>query len=288
MPDEQWWVPLVILIVGTGALQLGGSRGVAGLGALPSLVVGKDGRWSTSKTTFVLWTYGVLYMLLSMLVEGTFVKFTHQVTQGAYLVLLGFPVGTAVIAKTFTLSKIASGDLAKPDGTPSVNPLADIVSDDTGRFDLLDFQYFVFNVVALAFVIVEFHHDSTQGLPAVPDTLLVFTLLAAVGYSTKKGLEGSKPSITSMVPSRAAVDAEVVLTVTDTFAPETDPNDAVNAPVAVLFSGASAPIKKRSSSSTVTQLTVTVPHDLTPGQYTVTLVSFVGNEGKQGSDFTVV
>lgn len=126
---------------------------------LRRLVVGEDGRWSTSKLQVVLWTYVVVFILLTLLyftellqlpltgeagtdadkVKG--VQFSELELPDAYYILLGGPFAAAILAKAFTQSKSESGTLVKTEATGALGPvqgLGQIISDDKGRTDILD------------------------------------------------------------------------------------------------------------------------------------------------------
>src|SRR6266705_62709 len=83
---------------------------------LKSLVIGADGRASTSKLQAVMWTYALLLVFFYMLFlnrtlwhgaatptlpspSGTFDKFIHSPLQPEYFALLGLPIVAAVTAK---------------------------------------------------------------------------------------------------------------------------------------------------------------------------------------------
>lgn len=146
-----------------------------------ALVIGSDGRASTSKAQVVMWTFAVFYALLFLLVwgrssgcdelqqdnaqceqaaeaRGAFDRVVNNPLQPAYYVLLGFPLAAAVTAKALTTGKVAAGALQKTaDGGPGVaKGIGEVVSNDAGEADLVDFQYFAFNLVTLAFFAVQF------------------------------------------------------------------------------------------------------------------------------------
>src|SRR5207244_8531737 len=93
-----------------------------------------------------------------------------------YLVLLGVPVTAAVAAKGFTSAKVANGTLTKPPFNPDAVPadkrskrgsaraLREIVANDKGELDLLDFQYALFNLLRLTFFGVQFLTRPDLGL----------------------------------------------------------------------------------------------------------------------------
>jgi hypothetical protein len=203
---------------------------------LKSLVVGADGRASTSKIQAVLWTYAVLFALLYMVVLGrtmfgssggggapgvggfgdAFADFLAAGFRFEYVALLGLPIAGAVAAKGITSGKVVSEDVLKaPAGAkPGVGRgLAEAVSDDSGQTDLVDFQYFAFNLVALIYYFVSFATNSAvnpaEGLPVIPATLLALSGVSTTAYLVKKQLEtGLAPVITSVAPMRVIVGAD--------------------------------------------------------------------------------
>jgi hypothetical protein len=162
----------------------GASRG------LWALIIGQDGRVSTSKLQVALWTYAVFFSLLVLLFHPNgLAKFTKHGLQAEYLILLGSPAAVAILAKMSTTSKVASGTLAKPeaeDDPSAVDGVAQAVSNDEGRTDLFDFQYLLFNVVALLYFFWRFLPEPRKGLPNLPETLVALTGVAAAGYATKR------------------------------------------------------------------------------------------------------
>ena len=63
------------------------------------LINGKDGRWSTSKAGYLLWTYALLFVLLAMLIHRhDFGKALNKL-QPEYLVVLGIPAAAGLGAK---------------------------------------------------------------------------------------------------------------------------------------------------------------------------------------------
>jgi hypothetical protein len=192
---------------------------------LKSLVVGADGRMSTSKVQAVLWTYAVLFAFSYMLVLGrvpidksgrpdvgldnAFADFAGAELQPEYIALLGLPVAAALAAKALTTGKVVQNQMSKPlsDKSGVGAGLAEIVSNDAGQGDLLDFQYFAFNVLTLVYFFVAFTSSSAEspsnGLPEIPVTLLTLAGVSTTSYVVKKALEsGVAPAITSVAPLR--------------------------------------------------------------------------------------
>jgi hypothetical protein len=198
-----------------------------------ALVIGADGRASTSKVQAVLWTFAVWFAFIFLLVWGrslgcgsddlteeedkacteaaanrtTFTDVVGRELQADYYVLLGFPLGVAVAAKALTSSKVASGSVTKEPtegGEGVTQGLRETISNDHGETDLLDFQYFAFNLLTLAFFWAEFLTKPDQGLPELPATLIGLAGLSAAAYTTRKALETDvKPGISTVIPRRA-------------------------------------------------------------------------------------
>jgi hypothetical protein len=228
----------------TGQPEAAPPQGAAGEGAAPdiprerragvkSLIMGTDGRASTSKAQAVLWTYAVLFVLVYLLFVGhTISKPTDcgpkstghkHVCQGApaslskafsnvvdqplkaeYFALLGIPYAAAVAAKALTTTKVANGDLFKsaPSSGGVSQGLVEIVGNDRGEIDSLDFQYAIFNLFAVIYFFAEFFTHPAQGLPTIPETLLVLSGVSGTAYATKKALETSVgPYIGNALPS---------------------------------------------------------------------------------------
>jgi len=202
-----------------------------------ALMIGADGRASTSKVQAVLWTFSVLYGFVFLLAWGrslgcdgtgltqdetatctaaaegrsTFAQVVGRDLQADYYVLLGFPLGVAVAAKALTTSKVAAGTITKSANEESsgvVQGLRETISNDRGETDLLDFQYFTFNLLTLAFFWTEFMARPNQGLPDIPATLIGLSGLSAAAYTTKKALETDvRPGIASVIPHRVTAAA---------------------------------------------------------------------------------
>lgn len=188
---------------------------------LRSLYVGADGRWSTSKTQALLWTYVVLFGLIALFVadyldldlSGAAAKdepgrqgFGDIELRPEYLLLLGGPFAAAIMARGLVSTKLQAGQIVKPneaDDRNTVNGLRDLISNDAGNADLIDFQYLCFNLVALAVVMFELVPDLQNGFPEIPDFLLALTSAAALAYVTKKAVERSMPAIVRLAPAKA-------------------------------------------------------------------------------------
>ena len=215
-----------------------------------SMLLGADGRLSTSKTTMWLWTFGVGYALLFAAGIAIFIDpkaLLFPANWEDYLVLLGGPFAAGVLSKYALVTKFNNGTISKTVvaglaqttalGSP-VKPapaagagvaaggdapaaptltntasLSDIVNNDDGGLDLVDSQYFLFNLIAFAYAMGVFlsnnFNSSITGdkylLPAIPSQLLALTGAAAATYVANKSVQKDAPAISTVVP-----DADVV------------------------------------------------------------------------------
>jgi hypothetical protein len=180
---------------------------------------GYDYRVSTSKTMAALWTMVVAFMvvdeaLIAVIGHGIFNSkadfagfmastLDNTANNKLYLVFLGGPYGAAVAAKAIVTTRVNNGTLQKTDGTP--NTLSDLVSNDAGAVDLYDFQYTLFNFVALATTVAAFCASQSAGLPALPDFMAILAGGSALTYTVNKGVSSNQPTLTAVHPQSARV-----------------------------------------------------------------------------------
>ncbi|MDQ3982985.1 MAG: IPT/TIG domain-containing protein [Actinomycetota bacterium] len=258
----KWWAALIagaavvavltiahVLISGTQARRDGHPKSLTRRRqrGVKALVIGFDGRASTSKLQVLLWTLAVLYAFAFLLVwgrslgcgnegddnedcvaaasaRGAFGRVLEEPLETEYYALLGLPTAAAVAAKTLTQGKVARGELAKRsvDETGEKRggvgqAIAEVVSTDDGRTDLIDFQYFAFNLVSLSYFTIEFISRPARGLPELPPTLIALSGVAVAAYTGKKALEKNPvPAITTVIPRRVILSPRTTLTVVGT------------------------------------------------------------------------
>jgi hypothetical protein len=141
------------------------------------MLIGKDKRVSTSKTTAAVWTYLIASAFLGFVV-AKFIgqpqalnKIMHSGLAGQYGVLIGGPLGAAIAAKGIVTNQISKNPAAKSAATGNLSPLQ-LVQNDTGETDLEDFQYIIFNLVAMVYFVGTLVQSPTVGFPHIPDVLL--------------------------------------------------------------------------------------------------------------------
>jgi hypothetical protein len=179
--------------------------------ALGALISGKDHRTSTSKTVVFAWSLAVAFGLLSLLVAvwlGDHEPWDAQVARGLqeeYLLLLGGPFAAAILAKYAAVSQSE----AKTDAPVGTGNASQLIDDDQGDTDLGDFQYVLFNVIALAFFLGDFIGDLGAGFPVLPPILTGLVLTSTGGYAAKKLISQATPALTSVLPAAAPRGATV-------------------------------------------------------------------------------
>jgi hypothetical protein len=162
------------------------------------LVIGADGRWSTSKTTATIWTCLLGGSLLGIVIAKladypqALAALEHSGLAGQYGLLIGGPLGAAIAAKGIVGKQVEEKPAAKSPAT-STSP-AHLIQNDQGETDLGDFQYVLFNLVAMVFFVGTLIESPQAGLPHIPDVLLGLTSVSAVGYVAKKALPLSTPT----------------------------------------------------------------------------------------------
>jgi hypothetical protein len=202
------------------------------------VVLGADGRISTSKTVVALWTavFASSLVLLSGLVWFGDLSAARSFggNWDAYLILLGGPFASAVAAKGIVLGQMStspgsksstnaqSGTAAPPAVVTGTAPgAADLITDDAGDTDLIDVQYVVFSVVAVAYFVgslttlaVRYAQGSdvvTVTLPSIPPALVALTSAAALTYVGNKAIQAQGLRTVTMTPNPASPSAAVTV-----------------------------------------------------------------------------
>ncbi|MFE9256278.1 hypothetical protein [Streptomyces sp. NPDC006879] len=187
-----------------------------------TVLTGRDGRMSTSTTLALLWTWIVVWMLGTLLVYAMLVAEDVRYLTGGlsgpepldalapeYLLLLGGPFAALVASKGIVAGRIESGHYTKT-GSPGRPQHRQLITNDVGRTDLVDLQYVVFNLLAMAYVVWPFLADVKGGLPAVPPELALLTGGPAAAFVTNKLVAAPVPVITDAVydPARRTLRAK--------------------------------------------------------------------------------
>jgi hypothetical protein len=170
-------------------------------GGLRTYLIGADGRFSTSQTQAALWTLALSFVLACLLLRAPFGESGDTFVAGfdsldeTYLLLLGGPAAAWVLARRVTAGKVDDRTLQKTHADEA--QLRDLVSNDDGRADLNDAQFFVFSMLALVYFIATFA-ARPMAVPQMPLGLAMLTSAAALLYLGGKGLEKNAPVVTSV------------------------------------------------------------------------------------------
>jgi hypothetical protein len=166
-----------------------------------ALLLGEDGRLSTSKTIAALWTLLVAYILLALIfVWPSDWSSALAKLWPTYVLFLGGPYAALVLAKAAVSTRVAGRTLQKAQ-VPGEVRLSDLVGDDSGSPDLFDSQYVLFNLIAMIFVIDAFIRATTSGFPSLPEGLVLLTGGPAAVYAANKVTSSNAPVIFSVRPS---------------------------------------------------------------------------------------
>jgi hypothetical protein len=182
---------------------------------LKTVVIGQDGRASTSKVQVMLWTGAVVWALIDLLLLARTYPgrslFTAAVSGNwrlECLVLLGVPVVAAAIAKV-AVSGSNGGKGPVKSSDPAVVPgpqaarvyvrdpvsagakgiivgVAEVMTADDRTVAWADMQYVVFSLLTLVYFLVQVLAQPRHGLPAV---LLTLIGVSASGYIAAKIVE---------------------------------------------------------------------------------------------------
>jgi hypothetical protein len=214
MIDIEWWVHLLVisglvlvsLLLHVLVVAVAAEGTPAKQHGMAALFIGVDNRTSTSKLQALLWTYAILWALISVLAGGGVEEFNDVIgddLRDEYFLLLGGPYVVAIAAKAKTTHDVTRAKErnqndpkpAKPADAPSgpAERLAEIVTKDDGSVDLGDFQYFAFTLLTVTYFAWAFIASPSEGLPEIPGTLLVLTGVSQAAYLGKKVLVGRSP-----------------------------------------------------------------------------------------------
>lgn len=152
----------------------------------------------------------------------------------AYLLLLGGPFASAVLAKGITAGKVSAGAIAKTPTdeaaatvqttaapAPGEPKAADLVSNDSGEISVPDTQYVIFTLVAIAYFVgalgvqvVDYAKGAATQitLPVIPSALLGLTSLAALTYVGSKAVERDGVWMVTVGPDDPKVSGDLTVT----------------------------------------------------------------------------
>lgn len=171
------------------------------------LVEGADGRPSTSKLQWFLWTvviifsYTVIYSARAM--KGHFEPITD--IPANLLIAMGLSITTTTAAKGITVAYVARGRVVKTKASNRTDsPRGSIFQDDEGFPDLSKTQMVAWTLIANSIYLITIVHQVRTDLPELPDIAPALMVLMGLGqgaYLGKKLITVSVPRLTILSPS---------------------------------------------------------------------------------------
>jgi hypothetical protein len=205
------------------------------------VIIGADGRVSTSKTVAYGWTgvfASALVVMATLAVSGRLTPdqaFQTGSNWDAYLLLLGGPYASAVIAKGIVSYQTQQDPNAKSGTSATAGTAnamsttaaaapsaADIVNGDGNEPSLIDTQYSVFSLIAVLYFVGLFvanldkyaagavNAGNAEWFPQIPSALLGLTSLAALTYVGNKAVQTQGLRVASFSPNPAPAGSPVL------------------------------------------------------------------------------
>jgi hypothetical protein len=187
------------------------------------VICGADGRPSTSKLQFWMWTVVALFAYVAY--YSARVNYGHTEPIGSLpqslLIAMGLSVVTVTAAKGITMSNLQNGSLVKPPATPETSGAGQILKDDSGALDLSKIQMLAWTVIAIGVYLINLvkavegvgalKPGDTVTLPDIDAALMVLMGLGQGAYLGKKLVTTNTPGITGLVPASGKVGTEVTV-----------------------------------------------------------------------------
>lgn len=167
-------------------------RLLSGTWNLLAVVRGEDGRYSTSKLQFWMWTIVALFSYVAFYaarVNGGLFKPIDSVPQ-SLLIAMGLSAATTVAAKGITVSQVQNGSVAKSAVTPGQTRAAQVLEDDGGNLDLSKIQLLAWTLVAIGVYIINtcnlINQRTLDALPDISSALMTLMGIGQAAYLGKK------------------------------------------------------------------------------------------------------
>lgn len=289
-----FWLLVLALLEWAGRSDVNPKRSKYGF---VDVIIGADGRVSTSKTVVYVWTFvfaSALVILTSMVIFGHLKPnqaFRTGSNWDAYLLLLGGPFASAVIAKgvvsyqtqqdpsaksgTSATSATANTMSTTVEGQPSAT---DIVNGDSGSPSLVDTQYSTFSLIAILYFAGAFIANldmyaagtvtaaKSVWLPQIPSALLGLTSLAALTYVGNKAVQTQGLRVVSFSPNPTHPNSRVRAALVNL------PATATQANTTILVTDAAGNTQQYGAAAVdTTNNTVSFDSPVAPGTYSVTI-----------------
>ena len=170
------------------------------------LYEGTDGRLSTSKFQFFLWTvvvvfsYAALYTL-KLSLPGSRFEALPSLPENV-LIALGISVLSASAAKAITVSYINTNKISKPPLSSGAR-FGQLFQDDSGKPDLSKLQVIAWTFIALATYLIAVGHNLASQNPALPDIDKSLMALMGLGHGAYLATKAVSSDTTTTAPNAA-------------------------------------------------------------------------------------
>jgi len=170
------------------------------------LYEGADGRLSTSKFQFFLWTvvvvfsYAALYTL-KLSLPGSRFEALPSLPENL-MIALGISILSASAAKAITVSYINTNKISKT--TISSARFGQLFQDDSGKPDLSKLQVLAWTFIALATYLIAVGHNLASHNPELPDidkSLMALMGLGHGAYLATKATSTDTPTTAPKAPA---------------------------------------------------------------------------------------
>lgn len=176
-------------------------------GGLRGLLIDQDNRFSTSQTQAALWTIAIVFVLACLLLRRPFGatddEFGRQFNalDETYLLLLGGPFAAWVVARRTGSAKLENKTIQKVSADEA--QLKDLTTNDDGKSDLADTQFFLFSMLALLWFAATFASDPS-GIPSLSTGLAALTSAGALVFIGNKAIAHDAPAISTIIRARGS------------------------------------------------------------------------------------
>jgi len=120
------------------------------------VIRGADGRPSTSKLQFWLWTIVVIFSYVALYAARVQDHLYDPIKEipANLLIAMGFTIVTATAAKGITTSFVQNGDLVKPPPSPQSSGASQVLKEDDGSLDLSKIQMLAWTVIGIGVYLI--------------------------------------------------------------------------------------------------------------------------------------
>jgi hypothetical protein len=192
------------------------------------LIEGADGRPSTSKLQWFLWTVVTIFAYVAVYTARAWHGHPEPVDTipSSLLIAMGLSIATMTAAKGITVSYVDSGKVQKPSTTqfagsstsPKATGIGAIFQDDDGVPELSKVQLMAWTLIALGTYLLTLAAQLRADLPQLPDIAPALMVLMGLGqgaYLGKKLVTTTTPRLTGLSQGAGKPPLELTITGAD-------------------------------------------------------------------------